>query len=348
MRCCAAGCKRLQSRISRGGSKTRETDLAVYVELEPIDRHRPFIDHLFILRDRGRLTGAGRNLFASPFSEIALVGRHLDDDSEDTDRVVAWKAFHLPPRFGRQPRRHGFHGWMLGIRYRPLALDPADAALAGLSEAFHARLEGARQNPFDPIIGALDAWIEHHLSPRFKAARARRSAMAESAAALDGALSAAGPDPGVRVASLAATAGVVPRTLQRHCRKRTGLAPKRYAAVQRFSGALKQVALGGGSLAHIASESGYCDQAHLTADLGRHAGLSPRRFRALARQQIERDAVRFFKDAGLRNRVRLLVCDSGVADDEEIDGEIQSEGCKLRRAGPDELCAPDRDGDAGH
>ena len=60
--------------------------MAVYVELQPMDRHRPFIDHLFILRDRGRLTGIGRNLFASPFSEIALVGRHPDDDSEDIDR----------------------------------------------------------------------------------------------------------------------------------------------------------------------------------------------------------------------------------------------------------------------
>jgi AraC-like DNA-binding protein len=150
------------------------------------------------------------------------------------------------------------------------------------------------------------------------------------------------------VASLAATAGVVPRTLQRHFRKRTGLAPKRYAAVQRFSGALKQVALGDGSLAHIASEAGYCDQAHLTTDLGRHAGLSPGQFRALARQQIVRDADRFFKDGDLRNRVRLLVCDSGATEDEKTDGEIQSEGCKLRGTRPDQLRTPDRHGDVGH
>jgi AraC-like DNA-binding protein len=329
LRLWATSCKSLQSRISRGGSKTQETDLTVYVELQPMDRHRSFIDHLFVLRDRGRLTGVGRNLFASPFSEIALVGRPVGDDSTDIDGTVAWKAFHLPPRFGRQPRQHSFHGWMLGIRYRPLDLDMADAALAGLSELFNARFEGMRENPFDPIIGALDAWIEHHLSPRFNAVRVRRSPAAESAAAVDGVLSAAVPDRGIRVAALAATAGVVPRTLQRHFRKRTGLAPKRYAAVQRFSGALQQVALGGGSLANIASEAGYCDQAHLTTDLGRHAGLSPGQFRALARQQIVRDAVRFFKDADLRNRVRLLVCDSGATDDEVTDGEIQSEGCKL-------------------
>jgi AraC-like DNA-binding protein len=334
--------------MRRGGSKIQETDLSVYAELQPMERHRPFIDHLFVLRDRGRLTGAGRNLFASPFSEIALVGRPSHDDSTDIDGTVAWKAFHLPPRFGRQPRQHSFHGWMLGIRYRPLDLDMADAALAGLSELFNARFEGVRENALDPSIGALDAWIEHHLSPRFNATQARRSPAAESATALDGVLSAAGPDRGIRVASLAATVGVVPRTLQRHFRKRTGLAPKRYSAVQRFNGALKQVALGGGSLAHIASEAGYCDQAHLTTDLGRHAGLSPGRFRALARQQIVRDAVRFFKDADLQNRVRLLICDSGAADEETTDGEIRSEGCKLRGARPNELRAPNRHGDVGH
>jgi AraC-like DNA-binding protein len=331
--------------MRRGGSKTPATDLAVYAELQPMDRHRSFIDHLFVLRDRGRLTGIGRNLFASPFSEIAVVARHSHDDNQDPDATVFWKAFHLPPRFGRQPRQHSFHGWMLGIRYRPLDLDTDDAALVGLSEFFNARCERVGENPFDPIIGALDAWIEYHLRPRFNAAR---SPVAEGVAALDGVLSAMGPDRGMSVASLAETAGVVPRTLQRRFRKRLGLAPKRYAAVQRFNGALQQVALGGGSLADIASEAGYCDQAHLTTELGRHAGLSPGRFRAQARQQVVRDAVRFFKDSDLRNRVRLLVCDSGVTDDGETDGEIQSEGRKLRGTCPNELRASNRHGDAGH
>jgi AraC-like DNA-binding protein len=315
--------------MRRGGSRTPETDSAVYAELQPVDRHRSFIDHLFILRDRGRLTGVGRNLFASPFSEIALVGRSPNDGREDSGGSVAWKAFHLPPRFGRRPRQRSFHGWMIGIRYRPLDFDMADATPVGLSEVFNASFANVREDPFDPIIGALDGWIEHHLNARFNAAQGRRSPVTESAAALDGVLSAAGPDGGMSVASLAATAGVVPRTLQRHFRKRTGLAPKRYAAVQRFNSALKQVALERANLADVAAEAGYCDQAHLTTDLGRHAGLSPGQFRALARQQVVPDAVRFFKDAGLRNRVRLLVCDSGLADDEVMNGEIQSEGCKF-------------------
>src|ERR1700736_788136 len=55
-------------------------------------------------------------------------------------------------------------------------------------------------------------------------------------------------------------------------------------------------------------------------------------------------AVRFFKDAGLQNRVRFLVCDGSEASD----GGIRSEGCKLRGACADELRAPNRNGDAGH
>jgi len=333
--------------MRNGGSKTCEANSAVYAELQPIDRHRPFIDHLFVLRDCGRLTGVGRNLFASPFSEIAVMGRRPDHDGEDDEEEVVWKAIHLLPRFGRQPRQHSFHGWMLGVRCRPLNLDTGDAALVKLSELFTATLKGESESPFDAIIGALDAWIEH-LRPRLDAATTLQQRTREIAATLEGALSASGVDRGASVASLAATVGVVPRTLQRHFRKRIGLGPKRYAAVQRFSGALRQVALGRGSLAHIATEAGYSDQAHLTTDLGRQAGLSPGQFRALARRQIVPDAVRFFKDADLQNRVRLLVCDSGVADDKAKDGEIQSEGCKLRSPCPDELRAPNRNGDVRH
>src|SRR5258708_13013270 len=101
--------------MRNGGSKTDEANLAVYAELQPIDRHRPFIDHLFVLRDRGRLTCVGRNLFASPFSEIAVVGRRPDDDGGANDGAAVWKPIHLPPRFRRPPPHHTFHGWLLAI-----------------------------------------------------------------------------------------------------------------------------------------------------------------------------------------------------------------------------------------
>jgi len=330
----------------RGVMRHDEDGSAIYAELQPMARHRPFIDHLFVLRDCGRLAGSGGNLFASPFSEIALVGRRRGDN----DGTLVWKAIHLPPRFGRQPRRRGFHGWMLGIRYRPLDLDMDDASVAGLSEFLTGTIAGTSGLPLDPIIGALDCWIEH-LKPRFDPAGAAQLRTRKSAAAFESALCASGKnrDHGISVATLAANAGVVPRTLQRHLRNRTGLAPKQYAAVQRFTGALSQLAVGRESLAQIASEAGYSDQSHLTTDLGRHAGLSPGRFRALARRRIAQDAVRFFKDADLRNRLRLLVCDSSRDDDDETtDGSIRSKGRKFRGACPRELRAPNRHDDAGH
>jgi AraC-like DNA-binding protein len=284
------------------GGQAYEANLSVYAELHPIDRHLPFIDHLFVLRDHGRLTGVGRNLFASPFSEIALVGRP-GDDAVDNPRAIVWKAIHLPPRFGRRLRQHSFHGWILGVRCQPLTLDVGGAELAKLSELFTAALKGKSERSFDAIIGALDAWVEHFRS-RFNAATRLQLHP------LKNALLASRLDSRASVGSLAAFVGVVPRTLQRYFRKRTGLAPKQYAAVQRFSGALRQIAVGRGSFAHIASEAGYSDQAHLTTELGRHAGLPPGQFRALAQQQIVPDAVRFFKDAALQKRVRLLICES--------------------------------------
>jgi hypothetical protein len=65
---------------------------------------------------------------------------------------------------------------MFGMRCRPLDLDTGDAALVGLSELFTATLKGKSESPFDPIIGALDAWIEHlepHSTPLPRSSCAR-------------------------------------------------------------------------------------------------------------------------------------------------------------------------------
>jgi len=298
--------------METGEYNRRGTDVATYVELQPTDRHRSFIDHLFILRDCGRLTDAGRNLFASPFSEIVLVRGYPQGAVSHDDGAPFWKTIYLPPRFGRRLRRSGFHGWMLGIRCPPFGLDVNDDTFAGLAGLFEPNIEGV--DAFDPIVAALDDWADR-LRPRLDLATRRQDAR-KTAAALDRVLNASGQRPTAKVTDVAASAGVVPRTLQRHFRDRTGLSPKRYAAVQRFNGAVRQIASGADSLAQIASAAGYSDQAHLTADVSQHAGLPPGRFRTLAQRQVVRDSVRFFKDPDLRKRVRLLVCDSGRSDDE--------------------------------
>ena len=317
----------------------------VYAELRPNDGHRSFIDHLFVLRSGAGLTGVGRYLFASPFSEIALVSRRSPHGAQDRYEASVWKAVHLPARFGRQPRRQNFQGWIVGMRCRPLDAHTADAALVGLSEHFSKKLRHDDSVLLDPLIDALDSCVEH-LRPGLDTAAAAQSRSSEIADALGSASSASEQDGGTSVVSLAASLGITPRTLQRHCRKRTGLTPKRYAAIQRFSSALRQVALERESLAHIASSAGYSDQAHMTTDLDRHAGLSPGKLRAVARRQVVRDAVRFFQDRDLQNRVRLLVCDADPADREEADEGDRTKQPRLRLSCPDELRTPKGDGDA--
>ena len=297
-----------------GGEGEGDDGAAIYAELRPLPRHRSLIDHLFILGDRGRLADAGGHLFGSPFSEIVATARYRDQDGEAG--LSAWKAAHLPPRFGRKPRSRAFHGWMLGVRCRPLDMPKDDAVFANLCECIGAISHG-KESP-DALIEALDAWIEESATRLADAASPHL--LASEAGAQD-----SDRDRAPSVVSIAAKAGVDPRTLQRRFRKGTGLAPKQYASVSRFSAALHQVALGGESLAAIAADLGYADQSHLTSDLGRQAGTPPGRFRARARALISPDAVRFFKDGDIGRRVRLLVCDTGQPETAN-DVEIQSSG----------------------
>jgi AraC-like DNA-binding protein len=192
---------------------------------------------------------------------------------------------------------------MIGMRCRPSSIlfDEKETALAALAGIFAGIVSA--QNPLDDIIHTLDGWIEDIV----RKSGPREDVAAGSERVLS--MPAGGPP---TIAARAAAAGISPRTMLRHVRARTGLAPKRYASLQRFSQALRHLALDQAGFAQIAAEVGYSDQAHMTVDLARHAGVSPGRFRALARRQIRNDAVRFFKDADLRKRVRLLVCDSGA------------------------------------
>lgn len=72
----------------------------------------------------------------------------------------------------------------------------------------------------------------------------------------------------------AAPADSSDRTLRRLWHERVGIEPRKYRRLLRFRHALR--ALGGpGSLAVIAVEAGYADQAHMTREFGRLAGATP-------------------------------------------------------------------------
>lgn len=313
---------------------------AFYVELAPRDRHRPPVDHLFILRDCGRLIGAEASLFSSPFLEVCLVGRQAVGAGE-TEVPLAWTAACRKPSFGQRPRSRGFHGWMLGFRCRPLDVAWDEAELLGLSRSFMAQVEGGAT--LDSIAHALDGWAEAACATLAGAAEAGQERRRPAAAAdpIDRCLAASAPGRAMSVVALAAGTGIGSRTLQRRFRSHTGLPPKRFMSLERFRRAVAAIAAGGG-LAQVALETGYCDQAHLTADLKRHAGLSPGRLRALARRQVVSPPVRFFQDEDLQQRARLVMHHRA---EESAGHAFHSQGSPFRRPGPGELRPPGGHGD---
>jgi transcriptional regulator GlxA family with amidase domain len=78
------------------------------------------------------------------------------------------------------------------------------------------------------------------------------------------------------VANVAVHCNVSDRHLNRLMRDWIGYGPKRYAAVVRFQHSLAQMERAPrSSAASIATESGYFDQSHMSADVARYAGATP-------------------------------------------------------------------------
>lgn len=287
----------------------------LYVELSPLRRHCALVDHIFMLRDHGALTGAGRSVFASPFREIALVGH---DGGQSGGSGPSWQVLQASPRFGRQARATALHGWMIGVRADPLATGLE--ALPDLLREGSRRLGEivASRAGCDAIVAWLDGVLDAALTD-FPCAREDLAGRARQAAVVGGRRWAMASRGATTVARLADAAGVVPRTLQRQVRLRTGLAPKRYAILRRFSAALHEVANSRDGLADVAITVGYCDQSHMTADLTRHTGSSPSRLRAFARQHDADEAERFFQSGDTRARITLFLAtpsaDRAMADD---------------------------------
>jgi len=109
-----------------------------------------------------------------------------------------------------------------------------------------------------------------------------------------------------RVANLASRLGRSVRTLQRRMRTSTGFPPKRFLAMQRFRRSVYEIATQNAGLALIAFNLGFSDQAHLTREFQRHAGVSPGAFKQAWRGRHVQ-AVRFLQDAGPSTRLRIAV-----------------------------------------
>ena len=90
--------------------------------------------------------------------------------------------------------------------------------------------------------------------------------------------------PGERADLLAAQLGISERQLRRRCQAAVGYGPRMMSRVLRFRRFLSRIDAAGAAvdLAGLAAETGYADQAHMTRESARLAGLPPA---ALARQR---------------------------------------------------------------
>jgi AraC-like DNA-binding protein len=83
-----------------------------------------------------------------------------------------------------------------------------------------------------------------------------------------------------RVADLAAASGLTERTLQRLVTRRVGITPKWLLQRRRLHEAVGRLKAGETSLAAMAADLGYTDQAHFTRDFRTVTGLTPGRYLA--------------------------------------------------------------------
>lgn len=85
---------------------------------------------------------------------------------------------------------------------------------------------------------------------------------------------------GERIERLAADLGVTERTLQRHFRSHLGISPKHAARLLRIERLIERLDQNGSapgqSLAALASACGFFDQAHMTNDVTRVLGITPK------------------------------------------------------------------------
>jgi AraC-like DNA-binding protein len=259
---------------------------AFYAEFAPLENYSNFVDSIYVLKDRGWLT-ASRLAFASPFRELIFSFREsLTRRSLHYAKVVVNE-----PSFGHRKKGRAFFGWIIGIKFNPTwscPLHTEDPVIVACQNSL------ARVIVEDPLCLAILDPLDQVL-------------LALSRQAQHGPIiSSSSHD---RVADLANHLGATVRTLHRRIRATTGITPKRLLTVQRFRRSVYEIAIRNAGLSLTAVNLGFSDQAHLTRDFRRYAGVTPGAFKRTWRGHHVR-SVRFLQDAGVSTRLRMAVWSS--------------------------------------
>jgi AraC-like DNA-binding protein len=109
----------------------------------------------------------------------------------------------------------------------------------------------------------------------------------------------------VRIAPLAGACGMGSRSFQIRFLEQVGLSAKEFARVVRLQSTIRQLDEGAGSLADVAADSGFADQAHATRELRKLTGLTPARLLSALRFERESEATVRLAAAFVRGHARL-------------------------------------------
>lgn len=163
-------------------------------------------------------------------------------------------------------------GRYFGVRFKPGQARyflPQHAAMQPQQQqSITQPLQGLAASPLRRPGGWLDATV-HALGASAPSTSARVERIDRALHAL------AGSGGRLTIATLAEQSALSPRQLERLCLQATGVSPKWLARVTRFQAALTALQHGGMSLAAIAQQTGYADQAHLARDFRRFTGRAP-------------------------------------------------------------------------
>jgi AraC-like DNA-binding protein len=231
-----------------------------YVTVPPAAPLRPFVECLWIHsidgpdpgEDRRILPDGRMDLVWIPGPGVLVAG----PQSRHTSRPTAAPLLAVGARFhpGVAPELLRLPASELLDRHVPL-----DAVRPGLASRLDARMAGA-SDPLAALEQELLRGLDDlgHPDPVVRAATAL---LARGSAA---------------VADVADRVYLSERQLQRRFAERVGYGPKTFQRIARFQRAVDRLGREGGGLARVAAAAGYADQAHLTRESRRLAGLSPR------------------------------------------------------------------------
>jgi AraC-like DNA-binding protein len=221
---------------------------------------------------------AAREAVACLWSRVAAPGDPVHRVLPDACADLVWQAgvgamlAGPDTRAALVPAPAGGGVWA-GLRFRPGAAGPALGL--PLEEVRDARI------PLEDVRRDLAERLPGDLAPE-EALRRLAAVGAELAAAgpPDPAISAAArrlAQPRTRVEALAGELGLSERQLRRRCHAAVGHGPKALQRILRLQGYLARADAAGpqADLAWLAVASGYADQAHLTRECTRLAGVAP-------------------------------------------------------------------------